>query len=349
MNNSQSLYLAHHGILGQQWGKRNGPPYPLAPGKHSRSEKKAHWQNSLKSAQGIRFGENTGRSSSSNSADKKTDETKIDHKNVITDADREYLRKQLKDTRTSGRVIAALGTVTAVGCGVAATAFPPALIGSLYSMPVVSVGLISSADASQKLRADKRANKLAKKYEEERQNSPIDEKTGLRVKQTDMTIEEDAARVNPLFEDVTKQSKHNCYLCTVTYDMRRRGYDVTAKGAAVGYTDDEVSKWYGNKMDVKHLEKNEYAPVSPTMIMDALKKEGGRGMLCVYWKGGGGHAMAYDTEGGSLKIIDAQSNKILKTEKEIKRYLSYAVESEYARLDNLKINPKLMLQEAVNQ
>ena len=22
-------YLAHHGVLGQKWGKRNGPPYPL--------------------------------------------------------------------------------------------------------------------------------------------------------------------------------------------------------------------------------------------------------------------------------------------------------------------------------
>ena len=24
-----SYYLIHHGIKGQQWGKRNGPPYPL--------------------------------------------------------------------------------------------------------------------------------------------------------------------------------------------------------------------------------------------------------------------------------------------------------------------------------
>lgn len=33
------LYLAHHGILGQKWGKRNGPPYPLKGGSYSVSEK----------------------------------------------------------------------------------------------------------------------------------------------------------------------------------------------------------------------------------------------------------------------------------------------------------------------
>ena len=39
--------LNHHGILGQRKGVRNGPPYPLNPGRHSASEKKAGWRKSL--------------------------------------------------------------------------------------------------------------------------------------------------------------------------------------------------------------------------------------------------------------------------------------------------------------
>lgn len=35
------LYLVHHGIDGQKWGQRNGPPYPLSPGEHSKAEIRA--------------------------------------------------------------------------------------------------------------------------------------------------------------------------------------------------------------------------------------------------------------------------------------------------------------------
>lgn len=40
-------YLSHHGILGQKWGKQNGPPYPLGGSDHSAAEKKAGWKKSL--------------------------------------------------------------------------------------------------------------------------------------------------------------------------------------------------------------------------------------------------------------------------------------------------------------
>lgn len=33
-------YLSHHGIKGQKWGKKNGPPYPLDPSSYTSSERK---------------------------------------------------------------------------------------------------------------------------------------------------------------------------------------------------------------------------------------------------------------------------------------------------------------------
>lgn len=39
--------IKHHGILGQKWGKKNGPPYPLDAEDHSQREKKAGWRKSL--------------------------------------------------------------------------------------------------------------------------------------------------------------------------------------------------------------------------------------------------------------------------------------------------------------
>lgn len=46
-NDFESNYLAHHGILGQKWGHKNGPPYPLDAGDHSASEKKAGYKKSI--------------------------------------------------------------------------------------------------------------------------------------------------------------------------------------------------------------------------------------------------------------------------------------------------------------
>ena len=35
-------FLAHHGIKGQKWGVKNGPPYPLGYNDHNTAEKRAN-------------------------------------------------------------------------------------------------------------------------------------------------------------------------------------------------------------------------------------------------------------------------------------------------------------------
>lgn len=37
----EAIYLAHHGIAGQKWGEKNGPPYPLKTSQKSSKEKTA--------------------------------------------------------------------------------------------------------------------------------------------------------------------------------------------------------------------------------------------------------------------------------------------------------------------
>lgn len=55
-DNSKELY--HHGILGQKWGVKNGPPYPLGIGDHNARENKAGWRKSLNSPRNKKDGSN---------------------------------------------------------------------------------------------------------------------------------------------------------------------------------------------------------------------------------------------------------------------------------------------------
>lgn len=81
-------YLAHHGILGQKHGKRNGPPYPLKPGDHSASERKAGWRKSL-----------TGNGKNKTAEEYATGTHKVRAKDLSDDELKDYIRRdQLEKT-----------------------------------------------------------------------------------------------------------------------------------------------------------------------------------------------------------------------------------------------------------
>lgn len=184
------------------------------------------------------------------------------------------------------------------------------------------------------------------KYAKERLNSPVDEKTGFRTKQREYTSKEDLARVNPSVGNFDSASKNNCMLCTTTYDMRRRGYDVTAKTAGGGFKTEELTDWYPRaevqniKLDKSYTfkEKMNKQPQkdSTQKFVDTVSKygDGARGNLMFTYDGlMAGHSVCWENQNGKTVILDAQVNKTY--EDPYKLLQNSTGEFEFARTDNV--------------
>lgn len=177
------------------------------------------------------------------------------------------------------------------------------------------------------------------------ENAPIDEKTGLPLKTKNTTAEQDVKMVNPGFRNFNTNTKNNCVLCSTAFELRRRGYDVTASKAAVGYTSDEYLKWFkGAKQESKGgftylayknasvktgRELREWA--EPKLLSQG---EGARGYLSVLWYLGGGHNMAYEVKNGKVVVYDAQSGQ----KKSLRSVANASVDIGFVRLDDKEPN-----------
>jgi len=201
----------------------------------------------------------------------------------------------------------------------------------------------------------------SKKYDKERESNPVDKKTGFHLKTQNLSEKEDLKRVNPDFNDFNSNSKSNCVLCTMTCEMRRRGYDVTANKAGMGYFDREIKKMFKN-YKVEHIDTmksreswadKDYDPganpysgggkIYAQRVIEKIEKsqpEGSRGNLSVNWGGkygGGGHSMFYEIKNGKMVVYDGQSGKIYSNPEKI---LKNCTSVDIGRLDNLKFDNK---------
>lgn len=272
-----SLDLYHHGIEGQKWGVRNGPPYPLDESQMGADEKLAN-----------------------------------------------------QDT----------------------------------------YGLID--DALKRINASKEAKENMKRYLTERDaNGTIDKRSGLYLKTKQMSIEQDMELVNPLYNKILFRGGaiNNCRYCSVTYDFRRRGYDVTADFAHIGFDTVNGLGYKGLNYNVfkaiypkaksvmvwnqDPAGKNKYMYRPPADKSEAgelfrqLSKcvtaqgEGARGEFNVGWKGlYYGHSMAYEIRGGKPVFLDTQSNEKLKKQDLVDLLMDTKGYVLITRLDNVKIRPK---------
>lgn len=213
------------------------------------------------------------------------------------------------------------------------------------ALDVVTLNPIGAASDLYRAGSAVSANIGEKRAAKRISKAPIDKKTGLPLKTKDTTAEQDAKMVNPGFRNFNTNTKNNCVLCSTAFELRRRGYDLTASKAAVGYTSDEYLKWFkGAKQETKGdftiksymnaslkrgKELHEWA--EPKLLAQG---EGARGYLSVLWAQGGGHSMAYEIKNNKVVVYDAQSGK----KKSLKSVSNASVDIGFARLDDKEPN-----------
>lgn len=319
-------YLNHHGILGQKWGVRR---YQNKDG-------------SLTAAGKSRLVSKTNKAHN--------------------------FQDHSKSKSTRGGMVASV--LSAYGITAVSAIANVASISSGYVIPSLAlltpVSAIASVGGTAALISGDvsahKANKKEKQFAEERAQNPIDKKTGFHKKTREMTADEDMERVNPAFKNWDENTKNNCVLCTMSMELRRRGYDVQARKATEGYDGDELVKdWFhgakpkeakGSMSDQEVLDKwinQDLRPMDAKrqkqMIDDAIdtianQKDGARGQISMIWdRSAAGHSVAYANEGGKVVIYDAQSNEKYEGDK-AREYLGKTQQIRVTRLDNCDINLK---------
>ena len=163
----------------------------------------------------------------------------------------------------------------------------------------------------------------------------IDKESGLPLKNKEYTDKEDLAMVNPAFKAYSEFSTHNCANCSIIYELRKKGFDVTANLRDHGLTTPTIASMFKDA-EVKTVPKpirtgENYAK----KVLNTLSKEpeGSHGIACVDWYYGGGHAYNYEIKNGKVVFSDGQCNK---KGINVKNYL-YEIRSgsfEYIRTDD---------------
>lgn len=306
-----TYYLAHHGILGQKWGKKNGPPYPLDASDHSASEKKAGWRKSL---------DKGGKSEDNN------------HKGKSRENQNGKTKKGLTDKQKTALKVGAALAVTALA---AYGAYKLNESGKLDEL--IERGKQLTGDALGKM-GDKPVSGLDPAPAQKVQKA-VETVGGFKKLAQPESFADTLKKTNPLRGDST--GENNCVLSAIASFMRQTGYDVTAgstpgrkplnpagiveecfKGAKV--VEGSAAKFGRSQKDAAEMLLKRFGPNA-------------EGLCGVQWKGGhGGHTFSWKIIDGVVSFFDAQAGS-----DDVGHYWSgidLAGNLTLARLDGAEIN-----------
>ena len=300
--------LKHHGILGQKWGERNGPPYPLdasqaSPGEKSKGFKESKWTGGTPAKEQKSQGKETIKD------------------NIVNKVINKVGNQKAGLSSESAAVLIELGlsVVLTIGLG---------LVNNALTNNSMKKQLNNNAQNNNPMKKQLNNNAQNKNFKEIPKTKPED-------------IKEACSKVNPRFKSGDVEYAMNCTMCTTAYELRRRGYDVTAEGISTGVKSELVKQWFDIKDEDVHRPKkyddfvNEIESMPTGSRGNIMTNVGTYGSL---------HSMAWEKTNNGVIIIDAQENTIYNSIESsiINSNSSYGY--EFFRTDNATINEEAILQ-----
>lgn len=161
---------------------------------------------------------------------------------------------------------------------------------------------------------------------------------GIPIKKQETSKDYDLKVINPGGKSTTLSGSNNCLLCTVAYDMRRRGYNVMAKQRApiellYDIGDEDLTNMYKSAKTIRDD--------SLKGITNKFKRQkNSRGSISCTWNGSkSGHVVAYEVNNGKVTLYDAQAGKRYDNPEEL---FSDAHNFRAVRLDNITPDYRLI-------
>lgn len=166
-----------------------------------------------------------------------------------------------------------------------------------------------------------------------------------------MSVVNAAAGANPYYDGSYSEFSENCQRAVVAYELRRRGYDVTAQptfqndklpqqtvngrayyqGAFQKTKVDNVGASNGNKVSINV--DNKMAEYSKT-----AENGNSRAMLQISWRNGGGHVISVEHKNGKTEYIDPQIGARYKAKELFDKVKPKSV--KLIRVDNKRVSER---------
>lgn len=231
---------------------------------------------------------------------------------------------------------------------------------------VLVVGAYSMQQSGEANRLRMKGKALIEGGDVLKKNPKLGEKMSV-----DQLMKNVVAPVNPDFGK--PGAVMNCRRCTFTYEMRRRGYDVTSTKTLMGHGQTylgldaatapgtkppkatgilaTLAKATVSKRNVNSAALGEEAVRGVAgddladNIFKSLRKmpDGARGELGVAWAAGGAHSVAWEIVGGKPVIFDTQMGKTFRSGGDLAEYGAIIKNAAVTRLDNRPLNDEFLL------